>query len=207
MHAFTYAVRNYLLENRKLHVAQEVLFTNNCSAQYKSYKPFYVLSKSTIPTIHSYFGRRHGKSLMDSERAVVKKSVDDALRCEGKIADSAKDFVSQFKNSDVNIHDLHQKGAIRTLLLVNDVKPVEIPKTKTLIGTQKLHSMKSIGTPGYVAGRNLSCFCNACMSEQSVSHALTPNMLEAKKSIVFSSKEARDQHMRKMMNLLHPRSS
>ena len=65
------------------------------------------------------------------------KSVDDVVRCEGKIVDSVKDFVSQFKNGDVNIHDRHQKDAIRTVLLVNDIKPVEIPKTKTLIGTQK----------------------------------------------------------------------
>ena len=42
-------------------------YSDNCPAQYKSKKPFRILSKSTIPIMKmkNYFCKKHGKSVAD----------------------------------------------------------------------------------------------------------------------------------------------
>ncbi|KAJ8309694.1 hypothetical protein KUTeg_011559, partial [Tegillarca granosa] len=54
----------------------------------------------------------------------------------------------------------------RTLFFVksNEIERNRLMRaTKTLKGTRKLHSIKSVGEPQKVQVRNLSCFCTSCL--------------------------------------------
>ncbi len=49
-----------------------VRFTDNCCHQFKSKGPFLRLSQSDVPTVGSYFGARHGRSMSDRTAGTTK---------------------------------------------------------------------------------------------------------------------------------------
>ena len=83
--AFLQAAREHLRNNRNLEIKKEVHCSDNCGTQYKCRKAFYLLSQSEVPTVHTYFGSGHGKSLMDGEGAIVKKTITNIIKSEERI--------------------------------------------------------------------------------------------------------------------------
>ena len=164
--AFLEAARTHLTENRKIKIEREIHLSDNCGSQYKSRKAFYLLSSSKVPTVHSYFGSGHGKSLMDGEGAVVKKKITNLIKSEDALIRNASDCAAQFPNNVTQsvhqIHTTHPTQAIRTVMVVNDIQVEDVAKTSTIRGTQKLHCVRSTGTTGIIEGRTYSCFCSGC---------------------------------------------
>lgn len=83
------------------------IFSDGCSAQYKSRLPFYHLSQ--LQALHPnvrlrrhYFGAGHGKSLCDSAGGTVKNCATHAVASGRSVIQSAKDLLT-FCNSELKI--------------------------------------------------------------------------------------------------------
>jgi hypothetical protein len=166
VNAFVGSARNHLITNRGINIKREIRWSDNCSAQYKSQRPFYTLSEENKEVSHNYFGSSHGKSQMDGEGAVVKNYVQNKIKSEACVVKTAGEFVAMFEaTEDVDVHSRHgHKLPLRTVVLVDRMEDREYPKTKTLIGTHKMHCVQSMGERGYIKARNLSCMCDGCWS-------------------------------------------
>ena len=67
-------------------------FCDNCSAQYKSRRPFAELSRSALQIIRVYFGEKHGKSVCDGFFGRLKSWVTHKIKTRQVIISNATDF-------------------------------------------------------------------------------------------------------------------
>lgn len=169
-------ILHYLAEKN---LDKAVIFSDGCSAQYKSKLPFLHLTE--LASDHPdqeierhYFGAHHGKSLCDSCGGVVKKMATVAVASGSEIIQSAKDF-KRFADSKLvlpksagNESEMHKpdsphvKRSFR-LLTSQDLDRSQTSSTlTTMAGSRKLHALKPTKHKGTVQFKSLSCFCNEC---------------------------------------------
>ena len=168
----------HLKEDRKLKLQKLVQFSDGCSAQYKSRTTFTDISFGTedlnIPVVQRhYFGSRHGKNPCDGEGGVVKCSVSRAVKSKPDIIVNDSHSLYQYCKEHMT-RDATKDGKCchsrRWFIYVKDgdINRNRPDRTKvaTLPGTRKLHAVQGVG-PYKVQSRQLSCFCNACVHEES----------------------------------------
>ena len=170
VHTFSSKAINIVKETQP--ITKIIRFSDGCSTQYKSKGPFVDISHSVvdsgIPMQHDYFGSRHGKGPSDGESAVVKRKSSMAEQGHQAAITNAREMYayckeSLTKNGSDDASDCtHFKRTIEFIPREN-INRARKRDGKTLKGTRHLHSVKTI-RPGVVAYRNLSCFCNSCVS-------------------------------------------
>ena len=68
------------LKEKNVPVEGIVLFSDNCSVQYKSCHVFDQMSQREIPILHNYFGSNYGKGDADSAIGHLSQHVDSVVR-------------------------------------------------------------------------------------------------------------------------------
>ena len=94
---------NTIIKKTKQYVETEaavekmIVWSDGCSAQYKSKMPFFHCANSTIE--RAYFGSRHAKSPCDACGGVVKAVVDDDVRSENLTIQNAKQMFDHLQQN------------------------------------------------------------------------------------------------------------
>lgn len=145
-----------------------VQFTDGCAAQYKGKQSFGYLSQGSIRTERKIFETSHGKNVCDGLGAIVKTSCYRAMLC-GKVIANPEDVFDHCKQvlaRNITVNEKESTVSLREFIYVNrsEVNRKEITEIKTLVGTRKVHSIRSTGSNFIVKSRNLSCFCNGCLN-------------------------------------------
>ncbi|XP_072015461.1 uncharacterized protein [Amphiura filiformis] len=174
VHAFQEKACNHLASKRGLTLQKLYRYSDGCGQQYKSKGPFSDISYSIddygFPIEHFFAGSRHGKGPSDGESAVIKSRATIAVKSGAAIIKHAKElhtFAEQTcaLNPEEDCNQIEKHSYRRTCFFISheDINRDRGDRyTKTVPGTMKLHSVKSVKT-GVVATRNLSCFCDACL--------------------------------------------
>ena len=149
------------LKEKGVPVEKHIIYSDGCSAQFKSKVPF--LNLLDKHTEIFYFGIQHGKSQCDALGGFVKKAASRQVAASQGIISSAEDlmkFCSQELSQEISCESGKHKG--RSFFLLTDVeRPTNQPSLKVITNTRGIHSIKSIGR-GEVETRSLSCHCSAC---------------------------------------------
>lgn len=141
---------------------KQVIFSDGCSAQYKSKGPFADLSLKEIQISRTFFGSEHGKSACDTEIGVLKRAVDRAIIGKKVVTNNTKDLV-EFCQEKFILDEPYMK---RNFFFVKaDEISRNRPETnvKPIPNTRKLHSIENTTEPYLIKVRNLSCFCVNCV--------------------------------------------
>ena len=147
-----------------------VRFSDGAACQYKSKGPFLDVAMAEkeygVPVTYHYFGSRHGKGPSDGESAVVKRQASQAVLAGTFIINDAKDlyeFTKQISKRPVGDECLHFQRTVFFVDEINRDRGHERVDLKTLKGTRKLHCIRGQSS-GAVSTRNLSCFCEPCVT-------------------------------------------
>jgi hypothetical protein len=89
----------------------------------------------------------------------------------GKVIGNAFDLFNHCKETlshDLNVNEKGNTGKIREFVFIgkDEVDRSIIHELSTLVGTRKLHINRNTDSSLTVEGRNLSCFCQACLSSE-----------------------------------------
>jgi hypothetical protein len=153
-----------LEENYNLRFDCQIRVTDNCPKQFKSKGPFIRLSESRFPTIYTYFGARHGRSLADRAVGVTKREMNRARLARVTTLRNAREIYEYLKKKDVL-----PKGPnscchyIRTHHLIEEIDVGKFVPDKGLDGTTKFHEVRSTGVDNVVEARDLACLCDGCL--------------------------------------------
>lgn len=169
---FVKLTNQHLKDKRGLQIHHQVQLTDGCSAQYKSKTPFSDISYATedfgFRIQRHFYGPRHGKGPSDGAGAVAKSAVRRAVMSGDVIVNSASEFFevakAKLSKDDSKEEDhLHYK---RSFFLVNDIQHDRPDRTNsdTVSGTRKMMCVRSTAKHLELESRNLSCFCDACLS-------------------------------------------
>ena len=141
------------------------VWSDGCSAQYKSAGPFADYSLKGYNLRRNFFGSEHGKSDGDGETGIINRCLDRAITGESIIIKNAEDAYD-YCAANFTLNDTLSK---RDFILV---KQGEINRdrshthVRTTKGTRKIHQMyNNPGTPYMLHTRKLSCFCKACTDQ------------------------------------------
>lgn len=142
-----------------------VIFSDGCSAQYKSKLPFFYLNSyvGDIEVERCYFGARHGKNPCDALGGVVKQATTRAVQARQVVIQNALDFFTYCTNHLCVERTESNCSSSRNFFLISasDIPKKSSDGLKTLPGTMKLHSIIPMGD-GVLSVRELSCFCPRC---------------------------------------------
>ena len=147
-----------------------VIFTDGCSSQYKSKGPLADLSRSSIPTDHSYFGSEHGKSESDGETGVINMAADRAIVGRQVIINDALDMVKWATDniSSFKVSKWSGETFVRKFFHIGkDEINRNRPETdvKTVTGIRKFHQARNTGEPNRIMCRQLACYCTECRKD------------------------------------------
>ncbi|XP_070207423.1 uncharacterized protein [Littorina saxatilis] len=157
----TNVIRDHL---RQKGFCKVVMWSDGCSAQYKSKLPFFFAAESHLQW--AFFGSRHGKGPSDACGGVVKVACDEDVRNGALIQNAAQmhEHLSQH-------HCLPEEAplpsacchTLRSFRLIKDVKRT-MPSSalKTVQGTRQFHHIRGCGNR-LLKTRNLTCFCDPCL--------------------------------------------
>ena len=124
---------------------------------------FYSFTSAITPTQRHFFGSGHGKGPSDACSGVVKASVTRTARG-GRIIANVNDLLKYGEEKLTR----NREKFYRTFHLVmsEEVKrSISINSPKTVKGTKKLHSVKSV-SPGVICTRELTCLCTSCLETE-----------------------------------------
>jgi hypothetical protein len=149
-------------------IEKRIVFSDGCSAQYKSCGPLADLSLDDGNVNRNFYGSEHGKGEGDAEIGTLNRSLDRAIvaRRRGRITQIATAF-DVFRYAVQNLSKTTGDSR-RTYIYV---KSGEIdrnrPETtvKTLAGTRAIHQAQNLPEPYSLLVRGLSCFCSPCIHE------------------------------------------
>ncbi|GFR74218.1 (S)-beta-bisabolene synthase [Elysia marginata] len=148
---------------RKETVVDEViLWSDGAASQYKGRGTFADLSLYPFPAQRNFFGSEHGKGEADGETGRFSQAMARAV-AKGQCFRNAQDMCS-FGQQNYESENLKKYSFI---LVGKEEIRRDRPETDvgTLPGTRSLHQLHK--KKSYIlAGRKLSCFCNACKEEK-----------------------------------------
>ena len=137
-----------------------VIFSDNCSRQYKGKGTFQFHSESESPLLHMFFGARHGKGPADGAVGRIKNAAMRAIKSRQVVLKNAFDFykfcVSKFKNTD---------GAFQQkFFFVGEIdrKWKELT-AHTTHGSSSWSGVRSTGTDMVLEVRQIACCCESCL--------------------------------------------
>lgn len=163
VHHFENIVKEHLTEEMGQPPNRYIIFSDGCSAQYKSKGPFADLSLVATDTNRNFFGSEHGKNECDGEIGVVNQAIDRAIIGNKVVINNAEEMF-QFCKANLETNEVLSK---RTFFFVkeNEIER-DRPETnvKTVPNTRKLHQINNCHLKNSLRTRNLSCFCRSCES-------------------------------------------
>ena len=160
---FEDAAENYL---RSIGIPVNVIFqwSDNCSNQYKSKYAFDILSTSATPKMKNYYGEKHGKSAADGIIGRLKMKIDQEIRSGTVTLDTTDDLYNYCINKLKTQPTVGCQHYRRYYILIEEIpRPKRTAEPNRVMDTLKIHSVRSIGTPGVVEKQELSCMCDVCM--------------------------------------------
>ena len=137
-----------------------VIFSDNCSCQYKGKGTFQFHSESESPLLHMFFGARHGKGPADGAVGRIKNAAMRAIKSRQVVLKNAFDFykfcVSKFKNTD---------GAFQQkFFFVGEINRKWKELTaNTTHGSSSWSSVRSTGTDMVLEVHQIACCCESCL--------------------------------------------
>ncbi len=144
-------------------------WSDGCGVQYKAKTAFTILSKRGLNVTRHYFETSHGKNVCDGLGAIVKNSAHQAVVSGRKIISGARDVYDHAVaslNHDAKVTKTGEES-IRQFMFIpaTDIKrDLDVTQITTMKGTRKIHAIQCTGTPYLVKTRDLSCFCDGCIS-------------------------------------------
>lgn len=153
---------NHIKDQLNAAPLKQVIFSDGCSAQYKSKGPFADLSLKEIQISRNFFGSEHGKSACDAEIGVLNRAVDRAIIGKKVVINNTKDLFEFFQEKLI----LDEPYTKRNFFYVKaDEISRNRPETnvKPIPNTRKLHNIENTTEPYLIKVRNLSCFCVNCV--------------------------------------------
>lgn len=162
-----------LIEHLKMQlpsIQRLIVWSDGCSAQYKSKQPFTNLaSKFGNPDIDfewHFFGSRHGKNASDGETGVVKSKMSRLMIGEQVFIDSAEDFAKAAAKHLTNLDgDSLRHIYFVPTHLIELTRSKQLPP-KAIRGSRDIHAIHVTQT-GVLATNTASCFCNYCRGGKS----------------------------------------
>ena len=151
----------HLKEKRGLSIGHLIQFTDGCSPQYKSKRPFKNITVANetygFPVSRAFFGSRHGKGPCDGATGVVKAFVRNAMRARCVIVSNAHEMYSYCQEQ----MKICEGKAERTFFKVEEIDRSNDCQAKTVKATRALHCDQAL-SPTLLLTRNLACFCGPC---------------------------------------------
>ena len=86
------AITMEVLKEHKVEVHKIIKFSDQAPSQYENKTSFDNLTKAQQPTMHCFFGVRHGKGPCDACRGCVKQAVKHLVKSGTSIVDTAETF-------------------------------------------------------------------------------------------------------------------
>lgn len=170
---FETRVDAHLKTNRGLTLERKVQFTDGAASQYKGKTAFSYLAKKSTKVIRNFFGSRHGKSPCDQAGGTIKSAVRRAVNARKAIVRNAREM---FEYCNDHLTVLAERGSgcsgrhlRRSFFYVesSSIKRGKLESLRTVPGTRKLHCVSNIlETPDQIMVRNLTCMCQACISDK-----------------------------------------
>ena len=160
-----------MLQEEGISTERHIQFSDGCAGQYKSRVPFFHLSGSQAGNEVAFFESGHGKSLCDSFGGLIKRSATQHVVTRKGAIRSAKELYEFCKVHLTEGEELPKGKCMhkrRRFVYVETIeRQKETTALKTIKGTQKLHSLKSVGEAGELITRKVSCFCKGCVNDES----------------------------------------
>jgi hypothetical protein len=153
------------LKKSGVDIEHEVIFSDGCTSQFKSKKPFLVVSNCEHEMQHEFFASGHGKNSCDGLGGMIKRSVAEHIAASEAIIKNAKDLYNYMdKHLSVQKVDTQCTHKLRTFFHVDKIERSDEGKDDLvrIPYTRQLHSLKKGNKPGEVLYRDLSCFCEGC---------------------------------------------
>ena len=152
-------------------IKKMTIWSDGCGSQFKNKNQFFKVSTSNIKVRHRFFASCHGKGPSDSEGAVVKHAVSEALRRGNRIYTSKKayEYLEEFYKKLTHKHKVTEdKLNIITERHYNfvDFNDVNRPKKHVVAGltgeVRKNHSFENGANAGVLNYSWACCSCDGC---------------------------------------------
>ena len=149
------------LKEKGIPVKRIIMWSDNCSTQYKSCKVFDSMSKfRDIPVMHNYSCAKHGKAEADGAIGCLSMHLDAVVRSGSQEFSDAGEIVC-YCNLKLWVHNpddamcCHWQQHYFEVMNINHDKSL---KCKTVKGTLSFHSVCNVGIPGIIEVCESSCF-------------------------------------------------
>ena len=188
-----YAVFNFFnttlehLRRKNVEIKELIIFTDNCTNQYKSRFTFHFLSMLDIPTTHHFYCSHHGKGPSDRAGGNFKRIIQRAVKANVRLLSTSAieeycrghyDYQATCDGTgNEDSFPKHDKNARRSSRVTNVhsqfqcirhgeiLRPEDDESLKTLKGTQKaVQVVRNTGVTGVVEYRLFDCCCFGCVT-------------------------------------------
>ena len=148
------------------HVIQ---FSDNCSSQYKSRRPFAELARSKLNITRVYFGERHGKSQCDGFFGRLKKFVTTQVKTRNAEISTPEQFFrlckEKYEKAPIPGQCLHYRVVFQYLKPAQMRRHQDCDLQHAIEGTRQVYSVKNTSDPLKIKIRNVPCICHACIQD------------------------------------------
>ena len=158
-------------KEKNIQIDRIILWTDNCSSQYKSKYVFDDLSHMEIPVLKNFFCSNHGKADADGAIGRLAQYILEMLKTSTAfIATSEQLYRLLYEKRRLQPDGPDDKMCLhyrREYYYIDNIdRPEEIVNLKTVVGTQLFHCVRNTGTTGMVELRESSCFCEPCFHNE-----------------------------------------
>lgn len=143
-----------------------IIFSDGCSAQFKSRLPFFLLAKGHE---RAYFGTHHGKSSCDSLGGLVKNAAVREVAAGAVLSTTLELYQFCLENlvieENCSVTEPPTVHNLRNFFLVkkNQIRrPQKAEDLTTIPGTRQYHHIAKV-SDHKIKARTLACFCHSCL--------------------------------------------
>ena len=146
-----------------------IQFSDNCSSQYKSRRPFAEIARSSLNITRVYFGERHGKSQCDGFFGRLKKFVSTQIKTRNAEISTPERFFrlckEKYEKIPKNGECLHYRVVFQYLKPSQMRRHHDCDLERAIEGTRQLYSVKNTPDPLKLKIRNVPCICPPCIKD------------------------------------------
>ena len=158
-----------VLRENNVPVHKIIKFTDQAPSQYKNKTSFGYLTKSEIPTMHCFYGVRHGKGPCDACIGCVKQAMVRLVKSGTSIADTPEAFYAEAKKHLTTENSKPGKCVHFRQTFHFTSKLANWPKVSNLTpipDTRQLHVVCNSGNVHEVNTRKILCCCTGCLRHE-----------------------------------------